>query len=45
MSQKDKHNWNRIKRPPRNPRGSHCQDEKNDVEDISLHENDYFFFL
>jgi hypothetical protein len=45
MPQKDEDNRRRISRASNDQCGGHCQNEKNDMEDISSHENNYFFFL
>jgi len=45
MSQEDEYNRKRISRASNDQRGGHCQNKKNDMEGISSHENNYFFFL
>jgi hypothetical protein len=45
MSKEDEDHCKRINRASNEPRGGHCQNEKDDVEGISSHQNDYFFFL
>jgi hypothetical protein len=45
MSQKNEDKYKRISGASNDQRGGHCQNEKNNVDGISAHENDYFFFL
>jgi hypothetical protein len=37
VSKKDEDNGERIGRASDDPRGGHCQDEKNDMDEISSH--------
>ena len=45
MSKKDENNGQRISRASNDPRGGHCQDEKDDRNVISSHQNRLFLFL
>jgi hypothetical protein len=45
MSEEDEDKRKRISRASNDQRGGHCQNEKNNMDGISSHENDYFFFL
>jgi hypothetical protein len=45
MSKEDENNGKRIGRAPDDPRGGHCQDEKNDMDGIASHQKRLFLFL
>jgi len=45
MSQKDEDNRDGISRTSDDHRGSHCQDEKNNMDDISSHVNLFLFLM
>jgi hypothetical protein len=45
VPKEDEDNGKRIGRASDDPRGGHCQDEKNDVDVISSHQKQLFLFL
>ena len=45
VSKEDEYNCKRISRASNDQRGGHCQNEKDNMDGISSHENNYFFFL
>lgn len=45
VAKEDENNGKRIGRAPDDPRGGHCQDEKNDMDVVSSHQERLFLFL
>jgi hypothetical protein len=45
VSEEDENNGKRISRASDDPRGGHCQDEKNNMDVISSHQKRLFLFL
>jgi hypothetical protein len=45
VSKEDENNGKRIGRASNDPRGGHCQDEKDDMDGVSSHQERLFLFL